>query len=174
MERPQRGAEPSAGVAGKELVRRLVEEGVNQGQLAIVDEVFAPTFPPLSVDWTGPEGIKQVLAVYRAAIPDARWVIDEQIAEGEMVATFFVAEGTQLGPLWGLPATGQRMAVAAVLLSRCREGQIVEQRLQLDLLGLLQQLGVMPELGLEQAVVAARLLRASHAWMTDGTGGRRS
>lgn len=173
METARQGKERPAGAEEKELVRRLVEEGVNQGRFAVVDEVLAPTFPPLSPGQSGPEGIKQLLAVYRASIPDAYWVIEEQVAERDLVVTFFVAQGTQRGPLWGLPATGQRMAVAGTLLSRCRQKRIVEQRLRLDLLSLLQQLGVMPEVGLEEAVLAARLLRTNNFWMSDGKGGRR-
>lgn len=172
METPQHADEHPAGGAGKELVRRLVEEGVNQGRLAIVDEVLAATFPPLSNTESGPEGIKRLLLMYRAAIPDARWFIEQQVAEGDLVVTFFVAQGTQHGPLWGLPATGQRMAVSGVLLSRCHDGWIVEQRLRLDLLSLLQQLGVMPDVGLDEAVLVARLLRTSSFWMSGGKGER--
>jgi predicted ester cyclase len=152
--------------ATKALVRRFVEEGVNQGKLEIVDEVLASTFPSLLPDREGPASVKQVLTAYRAAIPDAHWIIEEQVAEGEIVVTCFVARGTQLGPLWGVPATGRRMAVAGIVISHCREEKIVDQRIHLDLLGLLQQLGVMPDLGLEEEVIVARLLRERQGWAT--------
>jgi len=147
--------------AAKTLVRRLVEEGVNQGQLEVIDQVLVPTSPSVIPGSDGPASVKQLLAAYRGAIPDAHWTIQEQIADGEVVVTCFVASGTQRGPLWGVPATGKHMAVSGILVSRCQGGRITEQRVQLDLLGLLQQLGVMPELGLEEEVLVARLLTAS-------------
>jgi predicted ester cyclase len=79
-------------------------------------------------------------------VPDARWTIEEQIAEGDTVVTRFTARGTHQGPLWGLPATGRWAAVRGVLISRCSGDLIVAQWGQADLLGLLQQLGVMPAL----------------------------
>jgi predicted ester cyclase len=152
------------------LVQRLVEEGVNQGRLEVVDELLAPTRIGGISGADGRAALKQLLTAYRRAIPDARWTVSEQIAEGETVATCFVASGTHLGPLWGIPATGRRMAVPGILISRCREGRIVEQRLQLDLLELLQQLRVMPELGLDEEVMVARLLHESRSWTSEPHG----
>lgn len=159
---PPGEAEPLAAI--KALVERLVEESVNQGRLEVVEELLAPTFPSMLPDQSGPASVKQLLASYREAVPDAHWAIQEQIAEGDTVVTCFVATGAQLGPLWGIPATGRRMAVTGVLISRCWEGRIAAQLLHLDLLGLLQQLGVMPDLGLAEEVIVARLLSASQRW----------
>jgi predicted ester cyclase len=138
-----------------------VEESVNQGSLGAVDALLASSYPSLLPHHDGPQSVKHLLRSYRGAIPDARWTIQEQVAEHDTVVTCFVARGTHQGPLWGVPATGKPMAVSGILLSRCRGEQIVDQRVQLDLLGLLQQLGVMPELGLEKVVIIARLLRQS-------------
>lgn len=151
----------------KQLVRRLMEEGVNQGRFATVDELLSGTLSPSLLNHAEAAVMKQLLAVYREAVPDAHWDIEGQVAEGDLVVTYFVARGTHTGPLWGLAATGKQMAVTGILFTRCREQRIVEQRLHLDLLGLLQQLGLMPELSLEQAVLAARLLQASEFWASD-------
>ncbi|HET7038185.1 MAG TPA: ester cyclase [Thermomicrobiaceae bacterium] len=154
----------------KALIRRFVEEGINQGQLAVFDEILDDAFPtPDRVD-SGSSAVKEAIAAYRQAVPDARWTIEEQVAEGEMVMSCFVASGTHHGPLWGIPATGQPMAIWGILISRCPGERIVEQRIQLDRLGLLQQLGVMPELGLEEVVIVARLLQASQPWTGRGAG----
>lgn len=144
----------------KAVVRLLVEQGINQGRLEVVDQVLAPTFPSILPDRNGPANVKQLLATYRAAVPDAHWAIEEQISDGDTVVTCFMASGTQCGPLWGVPATGRRTAVSGILVSRCRGGQIVSQRVQLDLLGLLQQLGMMPDLTLDEVVTVAQVARA--------------
>ena len=148
----------------KALVRQLVEEGVNQGHLEIVEAVLAPTCRAPLPDGSGPQSIKELLGLYRRAVPDAQWTIEEQIAEGDTVVTRFTARGTHQGPLWGLPATGRWVQVRGVLISRCRGEAIVAQWGQADLLALLQQLGVMPPLALDKAVVVERVLRASARW----------
>lgn len=148
----------------KALVRRLVEEGVNQGRLEIVDAVLAPTYRAPLPDSGRPQTVKEILGQYRRAVPDAQWTIEEQIAEGDTVVTHFIARGTHQGPLWGLPATGKWVEVRGVLISRCSGETIVTQWGLADLLGLLQQLGVMPPLALDRAVVVARALRAGARW----------
>jgi predicted ester cyclase len=143
-----------------------VEESVNQGSLSAVDALLAPSYPSLLLHFDGPQSVKHLISSYRGAIPDARWTIQEQVAERDTVVTYFVAHGTHQGPLWGVPATGKPMAVSGILLSRCQRERIVDQRVQLDLLGLLQQLGVMPELGLQEEVIVTRLLKESYPWMS--------
>jgi predicted ester cyclase len=145
---------------GKAIVRRFVEEAINRGRLDVVDDVLAASFPSLLPGSDGPDSVRQVLTVYRSAVPDVHWRIEEQVEEGQTVVTCFVACGTQQGPLWGMPATGRRMAVSGILISHCRDGQIVSQHMQLDLLGLLQQLGLMPDLALEEVVTVAQVARA--------------
>jgi len=159
----------------KRLVRRLVEGAVNGGDLGAVDAVVggsAPDAPDAPAWHGGVEGLKALLASYRAAVPDARWIIREQIAEGDAVVTRFTACGTQRGALWGLPPTGRSTEVDGILISRCAGGRIVAQWAQADLLGLLQQLGVMPSLGLEGAAVVARALRSGTPARGDGEAAR--
>lgn len=148
----------------KALVRQLVEEGVNQGRLAVVDALLAPTNRVPLPDGGDPRTVKELLDQYRRAVPDAQWTIEDQIAEGDTVVTRFTARGTHQGPLWGLPATGKRVEMQGVLISRCRGEAIVAQWGQANLLGLLQQLGVMPPLALDKAVVVARALQAGDRW----------
>jgi predicted ester cyclase len=146
--------------ARKALVRCAVEAAVNGGDLSVLDELLAPEVRGVMPGVSGPDDLKELLGVYREAVSDAHWSIQGQVADGNMVVTDFMATGTQTGALWGLPATGRRMAVAGVLFSRCQDGRIIEQRIEFDRLGLLQQLGVMPELSLTQEVLVARMARA--------------
>lgn len=140
--------------AHKECVRRLVEEGCAAGNLGVLDEAFAPSSPAV-------ERLKLLLELVHIAVPDARWTIEEQIAEGDTVVTRLCVEGVQRGPLLGIAATGRAAALRGVVFSRFASGRIVGGWAQADLLGLLQQLGVMPELEVHSAVAVARMARAS-------------
>src|SRR5436305_5421560 len=111
----------------KALLRQLVEEGVNQGHLEVVDAVLAPTYRAPLPDGSGRQTVKELLGLYRRAVPEAEWTIEEQIAEGDTVVTRVTARGTHQGPLWGLPATGKWVAMRGVLISRCRGDAIVAQ-----------------------------------------------
>jgi predicted ester cyclase len=149
-----------AGDAHKALVRRFVEEAVNQGNLDVVANVCAPTGFGSRPAGGGPASIRELLALYRGAVPDACWTVEQQVAEGDTVVTRFTARGTQQGALLGLAPTRRRMVVPGLLISRCRDGKIAVEWAQADLLGLLQQLGVMPHLELDKAVAVAQVLRA--------------
>ncbi|MDB5077820.1 MAG: hypothetical protein JWO42_3999, partial [Chloroflexi bacterium] len=139
--------------------------------LDVVDAVVARTYPSLTAGSSGAQSLKDVLALYRDAVPDVHWTIDDQIAEGNTVVTCFTARGTHRGALWGLPPTGRYTSVPGVLISRCAGGRIVAQWAQVDLLGLLQQLGVMPTIELDQSVVVAQVLRSAAGWTRRGREG---
>lgn len=155
----------------KLLVRRFIEESVNGGRLDLVDDILAASGAP--ADTTDTEDslvtiVKDLLARYRDAVPDACWRIEEQVADGDTVVTLFTALGTHQGPLWGLAPTYRAMAVPGVLVSRCAGGKIAAQWVQVDTLDLLRQLGVMPALSLDKTIVVARLQQASALWGRHG------
>jgi steroid delta-isomerase-like uncharacterized protein len=131
--------------ANKALERRVFEEIWNQGALDVADEIFAPNavlHGLTAADLTGPAAFKHVVATYRAAFPDIHWSIDDQTAEGDMVATRLTGTATHQGELMGIPATGLPVTVTAVLMVRVADGKIQESWNQWDQLGLMLQLGV--------------------------------
>ena len=101
----------------KATVRRLIEEGFNGGDLSVFDELVAPSFvnhdPPPGVPPTR-EGWKQLSTGFRAAFPDMHIHIEEEIAEGDLVTSRFVAHGTHQGELMGIPATGKEVTVSGI------------------------------------------------------------
>ena len=147
------------------LVRRLVEEACNEGNLAIIDELLAPL--PAEAGQDGPR-LRRLLAEFRAAVPDAWWTIEEQIAARNAVVTRLSVHGSFCGPLVGLAPPGRPATVTGVVISRFRRGRIVNLWLQADLLGLLQQLGVLPQLDLARAVALAQMVRAGSLAMRSG------
>jgi len=132
--------------SNKTVIRRGFEEGINQGNLAVFDEVIAPNYVnhnfPTPVP--GPEGFKQVLGMFLAGFPDLRVTLEDVLAEGDKVATRGIFTGTHRGEFNGIPATGKTVTVSYSDVWRVENGKAVENWVQMDMMGLLQQLGVIP------------------------------
>ena len=130
------------------VVGRFVEEVINQGRLEVADEIVALDFvelDPLPGQSQGREGLKEVIAMMRAAFPDIHWVIEETIAEGEKVVSRFTWTGTHKGTFLGIPATGKSVSVKGVVIDRVVGGKMTDSRILMDSLGMMDQLGVMPQ-----------------------------
>jgi steroid delta-isomerase-like uncharacterized protein len=131
----------------KQVSRRFTELfSTDDGSLA--DDVFTSdvVFHGLSGgDLRGIEATKGFIAAYRAAFPDAMSTVEDQVAEGDRVVTRWRARGTHGGPLGELPATGRAFDVGGITIERFAEGRITEVWVARDELGLLTQLGAIPE-----------------------------
>lgn len=128
----------------KAVVRRVIEEIVNQGNFSLISELVSPQyayFEPTVGSVQGREGYNKLVGMYRTAFPDVKMTIDEQIAEGEKVVTRWSAEGTHRGELMGVAPTGKRVRVQGVVISRVKDGQIVEDFENYDVHGMMRQLG---------------------------------
>ncbi len=134
----------------KALVRRLIEEVWNTGDLARVDEFIADTYinrnaiPGLP---TGHAGFQQVVDLYHRAFPDFQFTIEDLIAEGDQVVARLTARGTHQGAVGGTPATGKQATWTGVHIYRLADGKVVERWGEADFLGLLQQIGEVPMFG---------------------------
>jgi steroid delta-isomerase-like uncharacterized protein len=125
-------------------VRRLVEQLVNKGDMAVVDEIFASTFvnhSPAAGTTPDREGIKQLISMMRNAFPDYHNVIEDLIAEGDRVAVRVICRGTHRAEFMGIAPTGKSVEFSAVSIFRFADGKVVERWNNTDNLGLLQQLG---------------------------------
>jgi steroid delta-isomerase-like uncharacterized protein len=134
----------------KALARRFSEELWNQGNLDVADEILDASFvahglvvelPP------GPEGFKQFVTIYRSAFPDLQFTIEDLIAEGDKVMDRWTVRGTHKGELMGIPATGKQVEVTGMGMFRVSGGKAVELWTNMDVLGMMQQLGVIPPPG---------------------------
>jgi steroid delta-isomerase-like uncharacterized protein len=139
----------------KALVRRLYEEGWSRDNLDVAANAYAADFinhnPAMPGLPPGPEGIRLLVSGFRAAFPDLAYTIDDQIAEGDKVASRWTFRGTHQGEFMGIPATGKAVAVTGITIDRIAGGQIVEHWRETDILGLLQQLGAPPGPGSGEA-----------------------
>jgi steroid delta-isomerase-like uncharacterized protein len=136
----------------KALARRFIEEIWNQKNLAAAKELMAATYvfhtpgsppglPP------GPEGFQQFASAFFTAFPDVHTSIEDQLAERDKVVTRWTSRGTNTGSLFGMPATGKSATITGITIDRIADGKIVESWDELDQLGMLQQLGVIPVRG---------------------------
>jgi len=129
------------------LVRRFVNEVITQGQIdSAVKFVWEDVVEQVPFPGQGPglEGLKDVLRSIRTGFPDIVFAIQEQITEGDKVASRFEWTGTHSGEFLGIPATGRRVAVWGFVFDRLEQGRIKETRILMDILGLMMQLGAIP------------------------------
>jgi len=129
------------------VIRRFVEEVITQGDIDsaaqfvwedVIEQVPFPAQGP------GLEGLKDVLRGMRSAFPDLNFVIQEQVMEGNKVASRFEWSGTHQGEFLGVPPTGRKVKVWGIVINRLEEGRIKDTRILMDTLGLMAQLGVFP------------------------------
>jgi steroid delta-isomerase-like uncharacterized protein len=131
----------------KALVRRWYED-FNQRNLAMY-ELFTPEFVYHTPSMTlhGLDEFKQFLSHYLTAFPDARFTVEDELAEGELVASRATLHGTHQGEFLGIPPTGKQVTSTGIAIDRIVGGKFVESWLEADNLGMLQQLGVVPSMG---------------------------
>jgi steroid delta-isomerase-like uncharacterized protein len=133
----------------KALVHRFEEAVWNERNPARVDEFFAASHvfraaggPPLDR-----EGHRQMIATFQAAFPDGRNTSDALLAEGDKVVQRWTYRGTHQGAFQGIPPTGGQVTLTGISIWRVEGGKIVESWHELDNLGLMQQLGIIPAPG---------------------------
>ena len=128
------------------LVRRLIEDGFNRGDLAVCDELIADDmaehqdFGPGHARGAG--GVKAVIASLRRAFPDFHLAIEATAVDGGTVWLRMTGTGTNHGPFMGNPPTGRPMRVHVFDVLRVEDGRIVEHWGVPDRLGALVQLGL--------------------------------
>ena len=128
----------------KATARRLYEEVINQGKLETADELLAPDAPSHTGVPPGPEGLKRHVSMLRAAFPDLHHSIEDVIAEGDKVVVRTTCTGTHVGDFLGIPPTGRRFTQEHIHILRLEQGKVAEHWAQMDKVGMMQQLGVMP------------------------------
>lgn len=125
---------------------RFVDEYQSKGDQQALQELIAEDFvdhtPAPGLPGTR-DGVRTLFAMLRAAIPDMRAEIQQQVAEGDMVATYKYFVGTHDGGLFGVPATGKAITIRVMDFVRVGEGAITEHWNVVDMYGLMQQLGAL-------------------------------
>ena len=136
----------------KLMFRHMPEMFFNEGDLSLVeqeieenfvDHVLPPQYPP------GVPGLRQFVSEFRAGMPDVHYVVDrltadDLVGEGDRVVQRLLATGTHTGNLFGIPATGRRISWTEIHIGRYEGGKLAEHWGNVDVLGIFQQMGVVP------------------------------
>lgn len=132
-------------------MRRIPTEIFSQGRLEVAEEVFAPDYiehvallPGFPSDIAG---FKQLVAARREAFPDLQYTIEDDLAADARVVQRHMVRGTHRSPFQGIPPTGRQVTWTEMHWVRCADGKHLDHWANIDQLGLLQQLGVIPAPG---------------------------
>ena len=130
----------------KKLVRRLID-AINAGNWSALDESFAPNYvdrTPFPGTTPNLLGAKEILTQLRAAFPDFRYTVEDEIYAGDRIVNRLTAKGTQKNEFMGFPATGKQATWTEIHISRVADGKFVEHWGIVDQYSMLQQLGLVP------------------------------
>jgi steroid delta-isomerase-like uncharacterized protein len=134
----------------KAVVQRFFEELLSTDNFSVADEILAPDFRFYFAGSPDPmdlQSYKEFLVMRRAAFPDRHFTVEEMVAEGDKVSARFTMRGTHEGEMRGIAPTGKTVTMTGIDIIRLREGKMVEDRVEVDQLGMMQQLGVIPAPG---------------------------
>jgi steroid delta-isomerase-like uncharacterized protein len=155
-----------------EASRQLLEQSFNEGNFELIDQLVAseavnhdPATPAQMRDVRGPEVLKRMASMYRAAFPDLRITVDDVIAADDKVVLRWHSEGTHRGELAGLAPTGAHGSVTGMSIDRWKDGKVVESWSEWDNLGLARQLGAAPPEGSVGEKMGMGLQRLMARWM---------
>ena len=124
-------------------------DAINKHNLAGVFEDCAPdyvihgtgVFPDMDL-----AGAKQLTTAFWAAFPDMHVVVEDMIAEGDKVVSRYTIRATHQGEFMGIPPTGKQVSWTGIGIDRIKDGKFVEGWMNEDNLGLMQQLGAIPQM----------------------------
>ena len=130
--------------ANKALVRRAI--GDNHGAGDAGSDIFASDFTAYMPGQAPMDRatFEHFVSAVTDGMPGYTYEIHDQIAQGDLVANRLTWRGVHSGTLAGVPATGRAVELRGINMFRVRDGRVVEQWAQLDMLGLLQQIGAIP------------------------------
>lgn len=131
----------------KESFRRLMAE-THEGNLDVIDELVGEdvvTHGFFGMDASDREGYKEFFANFGAAFGDQEFVIEDLIAEGDLLAVRFTMSAVHRGEILGVEPTGRELSWTGTAIDRYEDGRIVEAWLYPDYLSILEGLGVLAD-----------------------------
>ena len=128
----------------KRLAKAMFPKAWNEGDFSVAEKVLSPDVVDHFDNNKGIEAFKHVILGFRAAFPDVHLTVEDEIAEGDKVVHRWSMTGTHKGPLFGIPPTGKKATWTGITIARFAGGKLVERWANVDVLGILQQIGVIP------------------------------
>jgi steroid delta-isomerase-like uncharacterized protein len=126
--------------ANKALVRRFITEIFEQGRPEAVDELCADDFIGHTWGNADKDGLRAAMARVAQGLADAKFVIDDEIGEGDRVAVRVTASARQVGEFMGMPASGRSYEIGEIHIFRVRDGKVSEHWHQFDTASIMKQL----------------------------------
>lgn len=146
--------DPARIARNKAVASRISRDGFTRGDLAACAEIVARDYvdhPPakfFNVPFTGPESLQGAVRVFKDGFPDLVETVEEMVAEDNKVVIRSLWNGTHTGEFVGIPATGKPVTLTGINFYRLgTDGMIVERHGSFDVLGMMQQLGLVPAPG---------------------------
>jgi steroid delta-isomerase-like uncharacterized protein len=133
--------------ANKVLARRVFQEVLNGRNLDLLDELAAPDYiehNPLPGQRSGIDGIRDRYTMVLNAY-DPHFTVEDVIAEGDKVVLRWSQTGIHVGAFMGLAATGRRYTTTGIEIWRVENGKLAEHWDVVDVVGQMQQLGLLPQ-----------------------------
>jgi steroid delta-isomerase-like uncharacterized protein len=135
----------SASEANKSAVRDCFENA-SRGNFEALHSIVTPDYVIHPEGVRGADGLAEMVQAYRDAFADLSVTIEQQFTEGDYVATRTTIRGRHEGDLMGAPPSGREVEFTGLTISRCRDGKIEEEWELVDTVGLLRQIGALPEM----------------------------
>jgi len=130
----------------KRIMERFTSEFLPTGDPSLARKFISPDIVMHFAGTTqqGRDTYLGIVAANMKAFPDLKWTVEDMRAEGDTVAIRYTMTGTHKGPFAGVEATGKAIRAESMAFYRLARGKIVEERAQLDMLSILQQMGAIP------------------------------
>jgi predicted ester cyclase len=128
----------------KQVVQRIYEVAINERRPELTAELVSPGYVGPQGE-RGPDGFNANVQSLLAGFPDIRFRIEDLLAEGDRVMVRWAWTGTHSGTFRGIAPTGRRVSTTGIVLYQLRDGKVVRNWLESDRLGVLQQLGIVPQ-----------------------------
>jgi steroid delta-isomerase-like uncharacterized protein len=132
--------------SNKHIMERFTREFLTTGDAALAEEFISPDIVMhfAGQQQQGRDAYVAIVAANRDAFPDLVWTVEDMVADGDTVAVRYTMTGTHRGSFAGVPPTDKAVVAQSMAFYLLADGKIVEERAQLDMLGVLQQLGAVP------------------------------
>jgi len=141
-------AAESATNRNKSVARRFTEEVWGRHNAELLNDVVSPDFlnhDPFPGTDGNREGEREALVIHRKAMGNPEAHVDDQIAEGDKVATRWTLRATHKGEFLGIAPTGKRVTISGINICRIKDGKIAELWRKVDVMSLMQQLGAVSQ-----------------------------
>ena len=135
----------SSSEANKAAVRNCFDSA-SKGNFDELPSIVTADYVVYPENVRGPEGLAEMVEGYRNALAGLSVTVDQQFTEGDFVATRCTIRGRHDGELMGVPPTGRDVEFLSLTISRCRDGKIAEEWELIDTVGVMRQIGALPDL----------------------------